>query len=94
MNKKLMKYTLMISCRESSKLMSESMDRELSFQESLRLKIHLFMCKACSRIMKQIVGLSKLMMEYAKNPFVTGSQFAGLSKEAKENIKRKIKKNR
>ena len=36
-----------ISCKEASRLISQSMDERLSFGQRLRLRLHLTLCDAC-----------------------------------------------
>ena len=43
----------MFSCKDVSQLVSESMDRELPFYQRVLLRIHLLMCKYCSRCREQ-----------------------------------------
>ncbi len=44
----------MLSCKEIGELLSQAMDRKLSFKEQLGLKFHLFICKTCSCYDKQL----------------------------------------
>ena len=44
----------MLRCREISKLVSESMERKLSFREWLALRMHLAMCGLCNGFAKQV----------------------------------------
>jgi hypothetical protein len=44
----------MLRCREISKLVSESMERKLSFREWLELRMHLAMCGVCNGFAKQV----------------------------------------
>jgi len=43
----------MFSCRKASRLLSDSLDRELTRREKLALRFHLFICKFCRRAAKQ-----------------------------------------
>lgn len=45
---------VMISCRSAHELLSQRMDRELDLGERLRLRLHLGMCRMCSRVEKQM----------------------------------------
>ena len=38
----------MLSCKEVSQLISESMDRSLPFYQRVLMRLHLLMCKYCS----------------------------------------------
>ncbi len=43
------KMILSLSCRESSRLLSDGLDRQLSLTERLALRGHLFACRRCRR---------------------------------------------
>lgn len=43
----------MLSCREATRLMSDSLDQELPWSKRARLKIHLALCKHCRRFEEQ-----------------------------------------
>ena len=55
---------LNLSCREASRLISESRDRDLGIGERLTLRIHLGLCTACSRFTKQLDFLRDAMKRY------------------------------
>lgn len=44
----------MLSCRESTSLMSEARERPLSFGERMALRMHLAMCSGCRRFNRQM----------------------------------------
>lgn len=56
----------MLSCRESSRLLSDGLDRPLRLGERLALQLHLALCRACSRADKQLHFLRKAMSELGK----------------------------
>ena len=43
-----------LSCKEATRLMSQSQDRELSLGERAALKIHLAMCRGCRAVSEQL----------------------------------------
>jgi predicted anti-sigma-YlaC factor YlaD len=45
----------MYSCKQATELMSLSLDGKLSLYQRVALKMHLFMCKLCSRCWKQML---------------------------------------
>ncbi len=47
----------MLSCKQVSILVSESMDRDLPFRQQFSMRLHLFMCSLCSRFRRQILFL-------------------------------------
>jgi hypothetical protein len=42
------------TCKEVHRLVSEGMDRELSFVERTRMRLHLVVCDACTRFNGQM----------------------------------------
>ena len=46
-----------LSCKEASRLLSQSMDRELSLGEAARLRLHLTLCDACRNFSRQLKQL-------------------------------------
>ncbi|MFN4261640.1 MAG: zf-HC2 domain-containing protein [Gemmataceae bacterium] len=47
----------MPSCKEVSRLVSESLDRDLPFWQRFSVRLHLLMCSLCSRFRRQILFL-------------------------------------
>lgn len=79
------------SCRKITKLISDSQDRELPWQSWLVMKLHLFVCKFCSRFFKQIQFFNELMNE-KKIEYLHQSQ--QMSQESRQRIHDLIIKNR
>ena len=50
---------LMLNCKEVTRLVSESLDRKLPFHQRLGIRMHLLMCKLCSRYERQLMFLRK-----------------------------------
>ncbi len=44
----------MLTCKEITRLLSESQDRKLKMAEQMRLKMHLAVCEGCSRYKQQL----------------------------------------
>lgn len=44
----------MLSCKQTTHLLSEAQDRPLEFTERLALKLHLLMCKGCTNYSHQM----------------------------------------
>ncbi|MHB8454571.1 MAG: zf-HC2 domain-containing protein [Acidiferrobacterales bacterium] len=44
----------MLTCKEVSSLVSQSLDRQLSWYEHLQVRLHLFVCDACRRFARQM----------------------------------------
>jgi predicted anti-sigma-YlaC factor YlaD len=76
----------MLSCEEVTRLVSESLDRELSFRQRVSTKIHLMMCRLCSRYSKQLAGLREAFRLHAMGEDDIEIYPASLSSEARERI--------
>lgn len=50
----LHRLTHVLSCREAARLVSQAQDRPLTIAERVKLRLHLFVCSACSRFARQI----------------------------------------
>ncbi len=49
----------MKSCKDISELLSESMERRLTWRERWAVRLHFFMCRSCSRFQQQVHFLRK-----------------------------------
>jgi predicted anti-sigma-YlaC factor YlaD len=56
----------MLSCKDVSKLLSDRLDRKLGFTERVRLRLHLAMCSACSRVEGQLGFLREALSRLAR----------------------------
>jgi len=54
----------MLSCKEATRLVSERLDRELPFWRRMGLRLHVVMCRGCSRYTRQITALNGLIFEH------------------------------
>lgn len=57
----------MINCQEHSRLTSESMDRSLSFWDSLSVRMHRWICPPCKRLRQQLEAIRKACRIYPAN---------------------------
>ncbi len=82
----------MLTCKEVSKLASESLDRKLSWRERLGMRLHLLRCDLCSRYLRQLRFMrdATTKMEGQGNQ----TQAGGLSEEARDRIRRKLEQSR
>ncbi|MGE0809157.1 MAG: zf-HC2 domain-containing protein [Immundisolibacter sp.] len=55
----------MLNCRESTALMSEARERDLTLAERLGLRLHWAMCSACRRFDRQLDVLRAAARRYA-----------------------------
>jgi len=52
----------MLNCADSTRLMSEALDRDLSRWQRFGLRMHVLMCSACRRYRRQIEGVERLLL--------------------------------
>ena len=57
-------YPSMPSCQEATRLISEAMERKLSFKERFDLWTHLMVCDLCTQFSNQILGLRRVLRRY------------------------------
>lgn len=83
-----MKYPIRIlfmKCSESSRLLSESLDRPLSRSERTGLRLHSYICRSCRRFKAHILQIqSALRDSLGDSP--SNEQTARLSAEARERL--------
>ena len=77
----------MHNCKEVTRMVSESMDRKLPLHQRMGIRVHLLMCKFCSRYKKQLLILREAMRLQERYVEDTGSPIT-LPPEARERIKR------
>jgi hypothetical protein len=45
---------LMLTCKQASQIISQSLDMPLSWSDRMKLRFHLFICNACNRFNRQL----------------------------------------
>jgi len=50
----------MLNCRDTTRLISETLDHRLSIWQQLNLRLHVMMCAACNAYKRQIEGLHRI----------------------------------
>ncbi len=83
----------MLSCIEVTRLISESLDRPLSFRQRMSVAMHLFVCRFCSRYRKQMRLISLAVQRLAKDKGDALENISDdmLSPEARERIKENLR---
>ena len=56
----------MLSCHESTRLLSEGQDRPLGLKERLHLRLHLLFCSGCRHFGRQMRVLRDLTRAYVR----------------------------
>jgi hypothetical protein len=83
----------MLSCKEVTQLISESMDRSLPLGKRIGVRIHLLICKFCARYRRQLLLIRETVrqiMAAEDRPEVQIRET--LSAEARERIKESLRK--
>lgn len=80
----------MITCKEVAKLLSDSMEHELSLWQKISMRTHLMMCGMCRSYRRQLLALRKILEGYSaiENPEARGLR---LAEHTRERIKRILK---
>ena len=76
----------MFSCKKSSELISQSLDRELPLWARMSVRMHVAMCRMCANYMKQL----KLLHSSISSIETTAEDNLSLSSEARNRIREKI----
>jgi hypothetical protein len=58
----------MLTCKEASRLNSEELDRKLGVGEWLTLRMHLAVCRGCSRVNAQFQFLRRAVSQLRDSP--------------------------
>jgi predicted anti-sigma-YlaC factor YlaD len=56
---------MMLSCKQVTRLVSQGLEREMSFTERVRLRVHLAICDGCTNFSQQIAFLRKATAKLA-----------------------------
>lgn len=81
----------MLNCKEFSALVSERLDRPLSFWDRVSIKMHRIMCPACHRIQIQLEAIRNACHCIPEEDTDTGEQ-CRLPDDARLRIKDALKK--
>lgn len=79
----------MLSCKQASELVSQSLDRHLTMRERMSVRFHLLICVACARFGHQLA-----FMQITIKKFITDTEQneeLKLSPDAKERMAESMK---
>lgn len=79
--------TWLKNCKETSELVTQSLDRGLKWRERLGMRLHLMICRNCARFEKQMHLIRAWLRREDEN-----ADAAGLSEAAKSRIARQLRK--
>ena len=78
----------MLSCKEATRLVSESMDHALPLDKRIGVRIHLLMCRFCARYERQLLLIREIVRRFVAAEEEPGAPSGEiLSEEARERIK-------
>lgn len=77
----------MLSCKEVSKLVSDSLEEQLPFRKRIGVRMHLMMCTMCRAYRKQLLLLRQILSGYNRWLEERGSEQDRLPSEAAHRIK-------
>ncbi len=80
----------MLSCKEAIRLVSEKLDVDLPFWQRLGLRLHVLMCRACSRYTRQVTMLDRTIAEHYRLDHPADNA-APLSEESRARIKASLR---
>jgi len=80
----------MFNCKAVTRMVSGSMDRKLPFYQRMGIRMHLLMCKLCSRYRRQLLFLRETIRLQAASSEEIESAIV-LPPGARERIKRSIR---
>ena len=79
-------YVVSLTCDESSRLLSDAMDRDLTRVERTALRMHNLTCKSCKRFIEQLEFLRR-----AASGAVLNQNRQALSPEARNRLRESIR---
>ena len=82
----------MLTCKDASRLMSQTFDRRLGLKEKIGLRFHLMICKNCQIAYRQFDLLHRFCQRIAAEPVVILSEQPGLTAEAQDRILKELRR--
>ena len=80
---------LTLRCEEADRLMSDSLDRRLTWVERVALEGHVAVCRGCRRARRQLLILQQTMRKSLDTADAAGDEM--LSPEARDRIRQALK---
>lgn len=81
----------MLSCKDVTQLLSESMDRSLPLGKRIGVRLHLLICTFCARYERQLLQIRETVRRLVATEETAGGTFREpFSEEAKERIRRSL----
>jgi predicted anti-sigma-YlaC factor YlaD len=74
----------MLTCKQTSELISQSLDKPQTWKTRFDLKLHLMMCKACQQYAKQMHTIKSNIFKLRES--IQSDESITLSEEAKKRM--------
>lgn len=84
----------MLTCKDVSKLVSESLEHELPFRQQIGMRIHLMMCSLCRKYKRQTLLLRELFRRMARFEEGQPDSRQHLPEATRERIKQTLRTDR
>lgn len=81
----------MLTCKQTSDLISQGLDQHLPFSQRLGVRIHLLMCRTCTQYEKQLRFIRQATGKLSQDAEGEHRDAPPLSAEAHERIKSALK---
>jgi len=81
----------MLTCKQASQLISQSLDHPLSWVQRLQLRLHLLICTPCTRFRQQLDLLRRALQNIRNS--IENDDAVQLPLDAKDRILHKIELN-
>ncbi len=83
---------MMISCKDITRLISDSMDRSIPLGKRVGVRIHLLLCRFCARYERQLLLIRQTAKRLvAMEETDEGSIPGALSEDARERIRQSLR---
>ena len=84
----------MLSCKEITRLVSESLDRPLPLRQRVAVRLHILFCKLCDRYRRHLFFIRDALRRHPERlEGHEGPSSRLLSPEARERIKHRLSRN-
>ncbi len=81
----------MLSCKDVTRLLSDSMDHSLPFGKTIGVRLHLVICKFCARYERQLLLIRETARRLVAREETRGeSPGERLSEEARDRIRKSL----
>ena len=86
------KGILMLNCKDVTQLISESMDHSLPLGKRIGVRLHLLMCRFCTRYERQLLLIREAVRRLVAMEEPSEGMFLGaLSEDVRERIKQSLR---